>query len=373
MLSLNEHNLINKALKPLVSVGTRFIVSTFMLCLVYTMTPAQAASPFDVFLQRGEGVDTLIFINRITGEETPVEVTGERYTLLDQAVMYFDPQTRRVMLAQPDGSLSPHEIIQMESDSRRIDWIVSPDKQRLAWTLTSTDPTGQLSTSTRLMSQPEGTREVFRDGPRADGLRALPVAFSGDYSKLYMDYQPDGVEALTAFPQYAGLFEVNLSDSVQRFLPGEPGNFTGAGFGSELFLRLELTGGSTGFDVHVYNLVTGFDEIIPALELQGFTQAGDVLIAPNGKYAVYALSQISAFGSSRQSVRTVFVLVDLVMMTQSTLTPPITTFVRPVAWSEDNSAVIFTSPQNDGTWKVSIEGGNPQKIATVAYLGILNQ
>jgi hypothetical protein len=347
----------------------------FLFLLLWScagQTRAQSVfSPTDVFLQRTSGVDTLIFVNHVTGEETRVEVDGERYTLLDQAVMYFDRQTRRVMLAEPDGSTRQHRFIQMEADSRRIDWLVSPDKQQIIWTLTTADA-GQLSTVTRLLSDTADIREVFRDGPRTDGLRALPVAFNADYSKLYMDYQPDGVEALTAFPQYAGLFEVNLENGQQRFLPGEPGDFTGAGFGAGLFLRLELTNTLEGFDVHAFNLITGFDSVIPALRLRGYTQAGDMLVAPNGKYAVYALSQITGFGTSRQSVRSVFVLVDLVTMTQSALTDPITTFVRPVAWTEDNSAVIFTSPQNDGTWKVNLQGKGLQKIATFAYLGTLD-
>ena len=51
------------------------------------------------------------------------------------------------------------------------------------------------------------------------------------------------------------------------------------------------------------------------------------------------------------------------------LTEPITTYVQPVAWTEDNSAVIFTSPEQDGTWKVTLSDGTLDKVAEVTYVG----
>jgi hypothetical protein len=207
---------------------------------------------------------------------------------------------------------------------------------------------------------------------RSDGLRVMPVAFDHTQTHLYLDFQPDGVSALTAYPQYAGLFELDLNSGKWQFLEGEPGNFTGAGFGGEFFLRLSLTGDLSGFDLNVYNLNTKIRRKIPALQLRGtFSQAGDIVISPDGKQAIYALSQINSFGTPQQSIRTVFVLVDLVNMTQTNLTE-ITTFVRPVAWTEDNSAIIFTSPQQTGTWKINLQGTRLEKIAEPTYLGTLS-
>jgi hypothetical protein len=138
-----------------------------------------------------------------------------------------------------------------------------------------------------------------------------------------------------------------------------------------LFLRLALTNDLTGFNVEVYNLIGEVDQTIPALALENFTQAGDILISPDGLRAVYALAQVRNFGSQNESVRTVFVLVDLEDMTQTELTEPITTYVQPVAWTEDDSAVIFTSPERDGTWKVSLSDGTLVKIAEATYVGVL--
>jgi hypothetical protein len=209
---------------------------------------------------------------------------------------------------------------------------------------------------------------VLVDGPR-EGIRALPVSFSADNTTLYMDFQPDGIGVLTPFRQYAGLFAVDVDSGIQEFLPDEPGCFCGAAIEAGLFMRLSVTDDLSGFDVLVYNLAGQVEQTIPALALPNYTQAGDILLTSDGTRAVYALAQVRGFGSANESVRTVFVLVNLEDMTQSALTEPITDYVQPVAWTEDNSAVIFTSPERDGTWKVNLDTGILDKVAEVTYVG----
>ncbi len=317
------------------------------------------------------GFDRLVFVDSLTGEASPVEVFGERYTPAGAGVMYYDPANDRVMLATPNGRVREHPFIQPGGGTRRVDWLVSPDNSTLAWTLTNGASASALTTITTVANM-DGTNphQVLVDGPR-EGIRALPMAFNADNSVLYMDFQPDGIGALTPFRQYAGLFAVNLESGEQDYLPEEPGCFCGAAIEAGLLLRLALTEDLSGFDLLVHNLAGQVEQTIPALALPNYTQAGDVLIAPDGTRAVYALAQVRGFGSSNQSVRTVFVLVNLEDMTQTALTEPITTYVQPVAWTEDNSAVIFTSPEQDGTWKVSLSDGTLDKVAEVTYVGEL--
>ncbi|MCX9078889.1 MAG: hypothetical protein OIN84_13040, partial [Candidatus Methanoperedens sp.] len=361
--------------------GRRWWISVIGLLLLLMLfiqaVSAQSNSEGDswqVFLERDRddlGFDRLIFVDAVTGEEIPVEVFGERYTLVGGYVMFYDPANDRVMVTSPTSITREHPFIQPGGGTRRVDWQVSPDSTLIAWTLTNGDSASALSTVTTV-SNLDGTnpRQVLVDGPRA-GIRALPVAFSADNRKLYLDFQPDGIGALTPFQQYAGLFQVDLATGEQDYLPDEPGCFCGAGLNAGLFLRLALTNDLTGFNVEVYNLIGEVDQTIPALALENFTQAGDILISPDGLRAVYALAQVRNFGSQNESVRTVFVLVNLEDMTQAALTEPITTYVQPVAWTEDDSAVIFTSPERDGTWKVSLSDGTLVKIAEATYVGVL--
>jgi hypothetical protein len=327
---------------------------------------------WQVFLERDVdelGFDALRFVNALTGEEVSIDVFGERYTPAGQGVMYYDPASDRVMLATPNGRAREHPFIQPGGETRRVDWLVSLDGTMLAWTLTNGVSANALTTITTVANL-DGTnpRQALVDGPR-EGIRALPVAFSVDDSVLYMDFQPDGIGALTPFRQYAGLFAVDLETGLQEYLPDEPGCFCGAAIEAGLFLRLSVTDDLTGFDLLVFNLAGQVQQTIPAVSLPNYTQAGDILVAPDGTRAVYALAQVRGFGSANQSVRTVFVLVNLEDMTQAALTEPITTYVQPVAWTEDNSAIIFTSPEQDGTWKVDLSDGTLDRVAEVTYVG----
>jgi hypothetical protein len=351
------------------------LVAAFLLAGQLPAVFAQTApGTWEVFLRRDvedDGADRLIFIDLLTGEETPVVVNGDTYTLAGDHVMYFDRPANRVRVVFPDGTVDEHPFIQPGADTRRVDWLVSPDGKQIVWTLT--DGTPEALTTITTLANLDGTNphQILQDGPR-NSIRVMPVAFSADGETLYMDFQPDGVSDFTPFQQYAGLFALNLADSTQEYLPGEPGCFCGAGFGNGLFLRLAVAPDLSGFDVKVYNLAGQVSETLPAISLNNYTQAGDVVISPDGSKAVYAIAQIRDFGTPNQSVRTVFGLVDLATMTQAPLTEPITTFVEPLAWTEDNSAIIFTSRQRDGTWKINLSDGRLTKVAEATYLGTLD-
>lgn len=329
---------------------------------------------YHVFTQRvpATGATIVTFLDLLSGETVEVETFGDRHQVIGGAVAYWDTRQARVMATTPDGTVVPHPVIEAEPGARRVDWVVSDDGKLLAWTSVVTDAAGDLTTTTVIAGTDGSDRRVLLvDGPRSDGLRAFPVAFSPDGMTLYMDYQPDGVGERLTIPQYVGLFAVALDAGVPEFLPGEPGNFTGAGFGAGFFLRLQLPTTRQGFDLRVLNLTTGFETTIPALTLRGLTQGGDFLVAPDGRRAVYALTQTAGIDAPEPSVQTVFVLVDLVAMTQAELTPPITSFVRPVAWTEDDSAVLFVSPDVDGTWKIRLSDGALEQIASQTYVGML--
>ncbi len=351
------------------------LMSVFLAAGWFGGVAAQTASGglWQVFVQRGVtnvGGDRLTFINPATGEENTIEINGERYTPAGGVVLYFDTAANRVMVARPDGSTYEHPFIQPGGDTRRVDWLVSADGTLLAWTLTN----GQNAlTTVTTIAHLDGTnpRQVLVDGPR-EGIRALPVAFNADNTVLYMDFQPDGVADFTPFPQFAGLFALDLATGEWERLPGEPGCFCGAGFGAGLLLRLAVAPDLSGFDMRVLNLEGEVQQTIPALALRNYTQAGDVVIAPDGRQAVYALAQVRDFGQPSQSIQTVFVRVDLRTMTQTALTEPITTFVEPLAWTEDNTAVLFTSRQRNGTWKINLSDGVLTKIAEATYLGTVS-
>jgi len=318
------------------------------------------------------GQDTLTFLDVLTGETATADVYGGRYTPMGDALLYYDRLENRMMTASPDGETAPHPFIQPQPDTARLDWVVSPDARMIAWTRTATGDGDSLTTVTTVATvEGDDMREVLTDGPR-NGIRAAPVAFSANNASLYMDYQPDQLGDFTPYAEYAGLFEVDIKNGgVIGFLPNEPGCFCGAGFGGGQFVRLALTDDLSGFDVEITDLAAGVTDTIPAVNLQNYTQGGDVLVSPDGAYAVYALAQVQDFGTPNQTVQTVFVLVDIAAETQRTLTNPLYNYLRPVAWTENNSAVVLTSSASGTTFKLNLDNGRLEEIARAVYIGTL--
>lgn len=322
---------------------------------------------WQVFVLRGASGnrDRLSFVNLLTGEETSVTVAGNRYTVLPTGVLFLDDDSR-AMLATPDGSLSPHPLIQPDPDARRFDWVASADGRALAWTITSGSPTAL--TTTTWVAEGSDAHQVFADGPH-NGIRAFPVAFNAERDVLYMDYQPDTIGDITPFRQYASLFSVDLKTGAMQSLPGEAGCFCGGGIAGGKFLRLTLA--ESGFNLRVIDLRTGRRQDTSGIGLTDYTQGGDVLIAPDGTHAVYALAQVRGFGTGEQTMHTVFVLVDLTTMSQTQLAETSDLFLHPVAWTEDASAILLTSPTQNGTWKINLEQPTLESIAQATYIGTI--
>jgi hypothetical protein len=340
-----------------------------------TTTPAPLPPQlvWQVFVNRSSdsgGLARLTFLNSLTGAQKHHEVTGERFTPFGDGVLYFDPLARRVMWLEPESQPAPHPFVSLPDDALRVDWIVDERQARIAWTITRPNAEGLVTTTE--IARRDGTERgvVLRDGPRL-GIRALPVAFSADQTQLIMDAQPDGLAPFVAYEQFGGLFRVFLDDGSLEALPDEPSCYCGAGFRGDLFLRLALTADQRGFDLRVYNLQRGTEGRILANRLLNYTQAGEILISPDGRLAVYALARVENFGTNSQAIETVFMLADLLNGSQRPLSNPITTYVHPLAWTDDNSAILLTSPQQDGTWKLQLADGRLRRVASATLIGWL--
>ena len=363
--------------------GSPLPIMITLLILSLTIPPTTSAQEADnhlwqVFLERDidqTGLDRLIFVDTSTGDEVEIEVDGINYTIFNEEVLFYDIAQGWVMRATPNGRVRRHPFIQPEVDTRRLDWIMTENGNQIAWTLTSLDDQGRLKTVTMVAnSDGKDERMVLTDVDDTGGnLRALPLAFSPDGEALYMDVQPDGINDYTPFNLYASLFALDLTTGDSTPLPGEPANcLCGADFQAGLFVRLRLTPDLQGFDVYVYDLASEVEQTITSLPLSNYTLSGDVLISPDGKKAVYTLARVSNFGSAQESIQAIFVLVDLVTMTQERLTNPLPIFVRPVTWTEDNGAIIYTSPTQDGTWKINLDDRRLERIANGIYIGSLH-
>jgi hypothetical protein len=322
-------------------------------------------------------IGELIFLDGVSGIQRRVPVTGERFTVYQDGIMYFDVIARQVVFVRRDGVIEPHPFVQMPITAKRIDWVIAQDHSMIAWTVTSTNAQDQLTTQTFVADiTGENRRSVWsQTDTNNSGLRALPISFSPDKATLYMDNHPDGISDFVIFKQYVAVFGLDIQTGRTELLAGERGSscICGAGISAGMFLRLRLSIESGHFDATLYNLNADTQDTLNRLNLTSdYDTSGDVLISPDGLSAVYALARVSDLNQSTQHIETMFVLVDTVNRTQRALTTtPITQFVRPLTWTEDNSAVIFTSPQQNGTWKINITTGQLDRIATASYIGMI--
>lgn len=360
------------------SIRTTWMLSAFFLCFIlyfslsFSSIQAQGTvhNSWEVYVEKNidsNGTDRLSFLNLLTGDITTTEVHGERYTPLNDYILYYDTVNRAVMTVRPDGTISTHPFIQL-LDARRVDWVISSDNRLIAWTLTYGEA-DSLSTITYVAS-PSGTDErlVLSDGPRTDGARVLPVAFSVDNSALILDSQPDAIGDLTPYRQYASLSRLSLVDGTITAMPNEPECFCAAAIRAGQYLRLSAISG--GFDVRVYDLATNISQTIKAPGLVNYTLAGDILISPDGEMAVYSLSKVE-IGSNPLNVQTVLMLVNLQNMTQNQLSDPMNSYIHSIKWTEDHSAVLLNIPDRNGTWKINLDSGKTVQVAEATYIGVL--
>ncbi len=361
--------------------GCFFLLLMFLA--FFTITPVQGyesgivRASYVFWEAQDNHIGELIFLDGVSGIQRRVPVTGERFTVYQDGIMYFDVIARQVVFVRRDGVIEPHPFVQMPLTAQRIDWVIAPDHSMIAWTVTSTNDQNQLTTQTFVADiTGDNQRAVWsQTDTNQSGLRALPISFSPDKTTLYMDNHPDGISDFIIFKQYVAVFALDIATGRNELLTGERGSscICGAGINAGIFLRLRLNIESGHFDATLYDLIGGSQDTLNRLNLtSNYDTSGDVLIAPNGLLGVYALARVSDLNQPTQHIETMFILVDTVNRTQRALTTtPITQFVRPLAWTEDNSAIIFTSPQQNGTWKINIATGRLERIATASYIGMI--
>jgi len=315
----------------------------------------------------------LVFINPATGHEQRLLASGERFIAMRGGVLWWDNTTHVVMWATPeDGLVRPHPFIQPRDGDSRVDWVVSDGGRMVLWTLVRDEAPGIISTETWVAGVDGADRRMIWAETRTDGLRVKPVGFSPDRQTVVMDYQPGGLDSLLIFPQFAGLFTLDITAESPEvaFLPDEPGDFTGAGVKDGRVVRLTVAGELGGFDVRVLDLALGRALTIDALRLTGYTLAGDVVVSPDGDSAVYTLASISG-GAGAAQIESILVSVDVSGLTQTALTTPQPRLLRPVAWTPDGQSILLIDPAQDGTWKVRRDTGKLESVSTLTWVGIV--
>lgn len=352
------------------------LLLTLLLLGCTCLVQAQAVPPaqrWDVFLLRDPlhaDSATLTFINLLSGEATEVEAKGSRFSITTSGVIYLDNEDKAVKLAQNDGTIRKHPFIDFVPGDHSIDWIVSADGARIAWTIARQLGDESLTTSTWLAdSDGDNLRELLVDRPRT-GIRLLPVAFRPQSQQLIMEVRAAEVVEAGPYMLRTGLFVLDFANGevVSRQLPGEQDCYCAFGIGADVMLRLTRTGVG-GFAAEVFALESGQAGVIEALPVADYPYAGNLIVSADDSIALYALSQAEGAAGAGGEFRTVLARIDLIAARQEIISRPVPAVVRPLAFSEDNSALLFTTASEGGTWKLRLADQAIVKVADGVYLG----
>lgn len=333
---------------------------------------------WDVFTRRNAenpAQTDLVFINLLSGERTAIGAQGQQFTLTSNGIIYFDPQADQIKLAKADGIIRDHPFIHATSDMHRVDWIVSEDGEQIVWTISQIVSDGQLITATWLADIAGAEiRELLVYGPR-DGIHLLPVAFGDGGNEIYMEAHVDGSDGLSPYSRRTGLFALVLTaDELHtRALPGDQNCLCAVGFGANRMLRLAPNLDSGGLEVEVYPLDGGDLQVIPALSRGDYRHGGDILLSADGTQALYALSQARDSAAETDEIRMLLIHVDISNGQQRIASSPIPDLARPLAFTDEERAVLFTTQHSNQTYKLDLENGHQAAVADAVYLGQLGE
>ena len=339
-----------------------------------TVQPESQQHSWDVFIKRqaaNPALTDVIFIDLLSGDESTLSASGERFTLTNGGVVFLDSAERQVKLAKADGIIRDHPYINLPSEAHLVEWAVSDDKDLIVWSVSRFVEDGQLITATWLADAAGiEIRELLVYGPR-DGIQLLPIGFGQARGEIYMEARVQGSEGVSPYSRRTGLFALALSkdELVTRALPGDQACFCAVGFGSNLMMRLAPNRESRGLDVEIYQLGGGDSKVIPALSRGSYSEGGNILISADGKHAVYALSRIGDGADERDEIRTVLVHVDIEEGRQQIASSPIAGTIQPLAFGEDYRTVLIAVGQREQTLKADLEDGRLVEVADAVYLG----
>ncbi|MCY4062549.1 MAG: hypothetical protein OXG53_09305 [Chloroflexi bacterium] len=361
-----------------------FLIVLFALLPAWAALGQDSAQPelplhsWDVFTRQNAENAThtdVIFIDLLSGDQSTISATGERFALANTGVIFFDTVERQVKLGKADGVIRDHPFINLTDEASRVDWAVSDDKDWIVWSISRELEDGRLITATWL-ADVAGTeiRELLVYGPR-DGIQLRPIGFGGDESEIFMEAMALGGEGSGIYARRTGLFALALADDelVTRALPGDQTCFCAVGFGANLMLRLAPNRAANGLDVEIFALNTGEKQVIAALSRGNYSEGGNILISADGKQAVYALSQIRETAAERGEIQSVLVYVDIENGRQRIASSPIASPIRPLRFSERNRAALVAAEQIGETLKVEFEDGRLVTVADAIYLGQIGQ
>jgi hypothetical protein len=332
---------------------------------------AQGGVPrrLDVFVEQDPetGTASIYFVDTLSGLSTVVDASsGTRFTLVGDYVLYERRYSGVVMRAAPDGTQQPHPFIRRDIGFQAVRWVVSPDGRAIAWV--QVDMAGR---SEAYVAWADGSdwRQMPISSPEPP-LELYPVWLTNGMTAFFYDVAYRAEPARTnPYPTYRHLTEYSILGEAFYDLPQEPNCLCSAAFTPDgrIFARLEAEDGEGPFALRVWDVPSDANIRIPAPELF-FPLAGDLILNDKGTFAAYNVASASGADADPQYA---LVVVDMVAEQQTLPLDPGPVRYRPVAFIDEDSALLLTGVTTNGTYKLNLTSGEFQRVADLSYLGTI--
>lgn len=354
------------------------LLAGLVALLAPTTARAQPNPPqhrIEVFLEQPPGTNTaqIYFMDPLSGLSTVARVeSGRDFALLGDYVLYEKLRTGAVMRVNPDGTLQPHSFIRRAVDTVALDWVTSPDGQAVAWTTVNT-----AGEAAAFIAWADGSDlRQLPLLPETEGRALYPLALLDGRALFFYDaahpIQPDDAESAAPYALYYHLAEYNITSEMIFPLPGEPNCPCAAALTPDgrIMARLEAPNGQGPFALHVWDLPSGADIVIPAPQI-ALRQAGDLLLNANGTLAAYSAAGGVGVEAGLLPEQYALVLVDVVGRTQRVALPPGPERYRPLAFIDGDSALLLVDMQTGGTYKLVLDDNTLLQVSNMRYLGAI--
>ena len=351
-----------------------FALLIALLCALPSTAATRAqdgGGQVDVFLEviAEAGTARVYFVDAVSGLSTIVRVdNGHRYTLVGNHVIYEKETSGAIMRANADGTLEPHPFIRRGVSVRSVRWVVSPDREALAWVLVD-----QEGRSEAFVSWADGgdLRQLPIPSPSL-GYELSPLAITNGRTRFFYDEARPAGLADVPYQTFASVTEYSISDEAFIPLPDEPLCPCGAALAADghVLARLEAAQGTGPFALRVQDLSSGADLRILAPELP-YRNAGDLLLNDSGALGVYSVAGGVGTEGDLLNEQYALVLVDTIAGQQYLVLPPGPVRYRPVAFWDDDNALLLVAANDGSTHKLDLTSRELLRVSDLTYLGTI--
>ncbi len=207
------------------------------------------------------------------------------------------------------------------------------------------------------------------------GIGILPLAISNDRKTLLyarrddlFTERPDPLPIGTAFR-----LDIASGESKPLFDGTGCPCLVAAAPDSHIFARLEPAsqrGNQTGYNLRVGDWLLGTESLIPqpSTPQPGNRGPAWLILSRDGQQAAYIAAKDAS--TARPYV---LMLVDIAAKTQRALITNLRDNLRPLAFSDDDTAVVLVGVDKPGTYKVPLSGGAMVQVSAYSWLGALGR